>query len=893
MDELNWHSKKIEEAIRLLESNLNGLSEIEAESRLNQCGPNELREEKKISPWKLFFKQFRQILIIILLFAIIISASIGEIVDALVIFAIVFVAVGLGFFQEYRAEKALEALKKMAAPIATVIRAGKERAIPARELVPGDLIRIRTGDIVPADSLIIDAINLQVNEAALTGESVPVNKKSAVLPIETQLAERFNLIFAGTTVTLGHATALVFATGMNTEFGKIAKMVQITEKVETPIEIKMEQVGKFLAIAFIAVISIIAILGFLKGHRLFEIFLWAVSLAVAAVPEALPAVVTGSLAIGVYRMAKKNAIVRRLPAVETLGSTTVICSDKTGTLTTGEMTVRELYVDDQIIEVTGVGYEPKGEFRFDSSKVDESHIKLVSKIAALCNDSHLERVDSNWQVTGDPTEGALLAMAGKAGIWQNDVAKEFPRVGEVPFTSERKCMTTIHCVTSEELLACTKGAPEVVLEKCTYEYLNGKEVVFTQEQRNRILDANEKMASKALRLLGIAYRRLPSTLQQFDEGHVEKDLVFVGLVGMMDPPREEVMASIRSCKEAGVKVIMITGDHKLTAVAIAKELNLVESDGLILTGKELDKLSDIEFEKIVENVVVYARVSPEHKMRIVKALKEKGHIVAMTGDGINDAPALKNSNVGIAMGITGTDVTKEASHIILADDNFSTIVAAIEEGRGIYDNVKKYLTFLLSVNIGEILVMFLASIAALPLPLLAKQILWINLATDGLPALALGVDPAAPDVMKHPPRSPKESVFSGIKIWLAGISALLAIGVLFIFSVGLFANAQNGESLIKARTMTFATVIIFELLFVFSCRSFRHSVFELGLLTNKYLVLAVVWEIFMLAALINVPFLRNIFGLSSLSWLDWFLVLAIASTGFIASELGKIIFKPR
>jgi len=889
MSDREWHSLDVEEVLRKLRTSEEGLSEEEARRRLEEFGPNELRKEKGKSPWSIFLDQFKDFLILLLLAATLVSLLIGEAFDAAAIMAIVVMSAFLGFLQEYRAERALEALKKMAAPEAVVLREGRERRIPAREVVPGDIVLLHPGDKVPADARLVEQFNLRVDEAPLTGESVPVNKEVAVLPPETALADRKNMLYAGTVVTYGRGKAAVVATGMGTEFGRIAQMIQTVVEEETPLERRMAEIGKWLGIGSLAVVAVVALLGLLRGHALLEMFLWGVSLAVAAVPEALPAVVTGALAIGVQRMARRNAIVRRLPAVETLGCTTFICSDKTGTLTKNEMTVRRIWLDGETIEVTGVGYEPEGEFIRGANAIEEDEgLKLLLRTALLCNDAHLERESETWTLIGDPTEGALVVAAAKAGLDKKELDRLYPRIAEVPFTSERKRMSTIHTTPigangRSPLLVCAKGAPEIVLARCDRIWRDGRIVELDEATRGEILRANEGMAADALRVLGVAYKELPPDASDFGEDVVERDLVFLGLMAMIDPPRDEVRDALRLCERAGVEVAMVTGDHKLTAVAIAQELGMLKEGSLTLTGVELDRLDDEEFEGIVEDVGVYARVSPEHKMRIVEALKRRGHIVAMTGDGVNDAPALKRADMGVAMGITGTEVTKEASDMVLADDNFATIVAAIEEGRAIYDNVKKYLAFLLSCNVGEILIMFVASLMGLPLPLTAIQILWVNLVTDGLPAIALGVDPAEPDIMLRPPRDPKESIFTlPVKLLIAVISILMTVGI-----IPVFASVLPGAGLVKAQTMAFTMMTMFEMFNAFNCRSERHSIFRVGPFANRWLVLAVLSSLLLQAAVIYIPFLQSIFGTAALGLTDWLLIIAISSSALIVVEAGK------
>jgi len=865
------------------------LTDDEARARLEKSGPNELRKGRRISPLKIFVGQFKEFLVVILIVAALVSAAIGEAVDAIVILAIVIAIAVLGFIQEYRAERALEALKKMAAPLATVRRSGKEKEIPSRDLVPGDIISLTVGDKIPADARIIEARNLKVDEASLTGESIPVEKHSRVIDSEVSIADRSNVVFSGTIVTYGRAIAAVVSTGMSTEFGKIAGMIESAEEARTPLQTRLEYVGKWLGIVCIIVVAAVSLLGLVQGYGYLEMFLWGVSLAVAAVPEALPAVVTGALAIGVQRMAKRNSIVRKLPAVETLGCTTVICVDKTGTLTKGEMTVRELFLNNETVHVTGTGYEPRGEFLKEGVAVPDSRdIKFMLQVASLCNDARLEEEKGVWRVIGDPTEGALIVAAAKLSISQEEIRRQYPRVGELSFTSERKLMTTIHATPYGRKTACVKGAPEVVLEKSKYLQKGEAQIQLNDGLKREILRANERMAAKALRVLAVAYKEMPEEIQKFDEESTESNLTFLGLVGMIDPPREEAKPAVELCKQAGVRVVMITGDHKLTATAIAQELGLMGNAQLAVTGDDLDKLEDEEFANIVENVAVYARVSPEHKIRIVKALKLNGHVVAMTGDGVNDAPALKNADIGISMGITGTDVSKEASDMILTDDNFASIVAAMQEGRAIYDNIKKYLAYLLSTNIGEILIMFSVSLISfiqnghLPLPLIAVQILWVNLVTDGLPALALGVDPPDPDIMQRPPRDPKESVFT------ANVNRLIAVGAvtMALFTTPIFLSKLIlGEEI--ARTVVLTLIVMFEMFNAFNCRSDRHSLLKIGFTKNRFLLIAVASSILLQLAVLYTPFLQAIFETAPLGISDWTLVILLSATILITVEASK------
>jgi Ca2+-transporting ATPase len=918
----SWHAIEVEETLHALNTKETGLSQEEAQKRLQEFGPNELKKEKGKSPIKLFVEQFADILIIILLIATGLSIYLGELIDAIVIIAIVMACAILGFVEEYRSEKALEALKKMTAPTAMVLRDGKEEKIQTISLVPGDIVLLYTGDKVPADARLVEAINLKVDEASLTGESSPVNKDVKPLPEDTSLNEKRNMIFTGTVAVYGRGKAVVTSTGMNTEFGKIAKMVQMTEEEETPLEKRMASVGKWIGILSITVCLTVAVIGIYEGRNPLDMILWGVSLAVAAVPEALPAIVTGALAVGMYRMAKVNTIVRRLPAVETLGCTSVICSDKTGTMTKGEMTVQRIYTNDKAIKVSGVGYEPEGEFLFEDKKIDpaqEDELVTLLKVAILCNDAKLEKETETerWIVKGDPTEGALVVAAAKAGLWKEELEKEAPRIGEIPFSSERKCMTTAHIVSGKKKIAFMKGAPEIVLEKCTKIFVNGKVRKITQDDRTEILKVNEAMAMQALRNLGFAFRELPESMETFDD-KIENDMIFVGIMGMIDPPREEVKDAIYLCRKAGIDVVMVTGDHKLTAIAVAKELNLLsenEYEGKVLTGGEFDKISDEKLNEMVENIAIYARVSPEHKMRIVKAWKAKGKVVAMTGDGVNDAPALKMSDIGVSMGITGTEVTKEASDMVLTDDNFASIVKAVKEGREIYGNIKKYLTYLLRCNVMEILVMFIVMVGvpyiagaayhADPsqdpkssplLALTAIQLLWVNLTTDGLPAIALGVDPGDPDLMERKPRDPNESVFTrDVKVYLTIVPILMTVLLLFgYFYYEPWRGIVNGKDMLtEARTQLLTAMILMELANAISARSLTYSVFKVGVFKNRFLWYAILSSFGLQLIVLYTPGIQTVFGVTSPEPLDWAFAILFTAITFGSLEMGKYIASKR
>lgn len=898
-----WHNLHVNEVIESLGSKLHGLSEEEAKHRLAQFGPNELVEKEKNSPWMLFLEQFKNFLIIILLVATAVSGVLaltgeGDIWDPILIVVIVFFAVGLGFVQEYRSEKAMEALKQMAAPTATVIREGEEKEIPARELVPGDIILLETGDRIPADARLTEAVNLKIDEAPLTGESVAVDKTTQIIPGDVPVGDRRNMAYTGTSVVYGRGKAIVTGTGMTTEFGKIAAMLQEVKAPPTPLQVNLDRMGKWIGIGALVLCCLLAGLGIMRGHGILEMFIWGVALAVAAVPEALPAVVTISLAIGVQRMVKRHALLRHLPAVETLGCTTFICSDKTGTLTQNQMTVRKIYVNDVMIDVGGVGYEPKGSFYLNGASInppDEPHLLRLLIAGMLCNDSHLTNTNGVWQIRGDPTEGAIVVGGVKAGIKREELTH--PRMSEVPFSSERKRMTTIHN-TSQGVVAYSKGAPEVILNTCTRIYAGGIERELTEQDRKGILRVSQEMAAEALRILGLAYKSLADKEQggEVAEG-AEQEMVWLGLVGMIDPPREEVKEAVALCKQAGIESVMITGDHKLTAEAIAKELGMLQENDMALSGSELDKLTQAELSDTVEGIKVYARVSPAHKMRIVEALQAKRHVVAMTGDGVNDAPALKKADIGIAMGITGTDVSKEAGAMILTDDNFASIVAAVEEGRAIFSNIKKYLMYLLSSNMGEILLMasaiVLGPVLGLPagaIPLVAVQILFMNLVTDGLPALALAVDPADPDIMRQKPRPRGQGIFTKPVVTLIVIGGIWSCLVNF----GIFKWALDaGRSLVEAQCLTFLTLIIIQFFKAYNFRSDKKSAFKIGFFKNRWLNLAIISQVMLMFVIVYVPSLQGGFRTFSLSAFDWALVILLAGTIFPVLEVSKVIIRWR
>jgi Ca2+-transporting ATPase len=874
--ELNnfWHVKTIEQAFEKLDSQPSGLTQSEAAGRAEKYGPNEIQAAQRISAWNILVEQFKNVLILILLGATVISLFLGHGIESIVIAVIVLFAVLLGFIQEYRAERAIEALRQMAAPTATVLRDGKEVEVAARDVVPGDVVILHTGDRIPADGRIIESINLQVEEAALTGESMPIEKHTD--PIDTKdlpVGDRRNMVYAGTAVTYGRGKALVVATGMQSEFGKIAKLLQSVETGKTPLQQNLDRVGAVLARAAFVVVAIIVALGLLRGQPFVEMLIFGIALAVAVVPEALPAVVTISLAIGVQKMVKRHALIRRLPAVETLGSTSVICSDKTGTLTKDEMTVRKIYVAGQMFNVSGTGYAPQGEFSVNGNTPKEptEQLKELLTAAILASDATLVQNPENkqsteWDIKGDPTEGALVVAAAKAGLEKEVIDAKYPRRQEIPFTSETKRMTTLH-ETNERLVAYTKGAPEVILENSARILTENGIKPLDEATRREIAEIAREMAGNALRVLGIASK------PDAELKTAQHDMIFLGLAGMIDPPRPEAREAIKVCEQAGIRPVMITGDHPVTAEAVARELGLLKK-GRVVTGAELNEISDEDFKREVESIEVYARVSPAHKLRVVTALQANEHIVAMTGDGVNDAPALKKADIGIAMGITGTDVTKEAAEMTLTDDNFASIVAAVEEGRGVFGNIKKYLMYLLSSNIGEIGLMAGSALLGLPLPLTAVQILYVNLATDGLPALALSIDPPEKDLMKRKPRNPRTGIFTR-----PVVSLMVAGGVWStLVNLGLFTWAFNsGRSLEEAMTMTFVSLVLIQFFKAYNFRSDRHSVLNRPF-ENKWLNIAIAWEIILLLLIIYVPALHEPFNTFSLPVVDWMIVLALSLT---------------
>ena len=887
-----WQCQLEEIESRLSTSPSRGLSDTDAAERLARYGRNQLREKKGRSPLGQFVDQFKNFIIWVLIGAAVASGFLGEWVDALAIIAIVILNSIMGFVQEYRAEKSLAALKKLASPNSKVIRDGDYRVIPSNEIVPGDLVELEAGDNVPADSRVAwHTSNFSVQEASLTGESTPVLKTAAALDErDVPLADRGNMLYMGTSVASGKARAIVTGTGMDTELGKIAEMIQEIGHETTPLQKKLEQFGKWIVYLCFILVGLVFLLEWLRGGKIIDVFLTAVSLAVAAIPEGLPAVVTIALALGVQRMVKRHALIRKLPSVETLGCATVICSDKTGTLTRNEMTVQAVYADNRMFTVTGIGYEPKGEFREAGRAVDPRALPGLLRTlqcGVLCNSAQLVGKDEGaYGIVGDPTEAALLTTAAKAGLWKDVEEKGYPALEELPFDSERKKMTIIR-QDAGLFGVFVKGAPDILLNDCSMIEEGGSVRALTDGDRTKVLQANNELADQAMRVLAFAVRSLDDLPEAIDARSMENNLTFLGLMAMIDPPREEVKAAVAECKQAGIRTVMITGDHKNTAVAIARQLGFLKEDSLALTGEDLDGWTDEKLREDIRRIPVYARVSPAHKLRIVRAWRKRGDVVAMTGDGVNDAPAVKEADIGVAMGITGTDVTKEVSDMVVTDDNFASIVAAVEEGRGIYDNIKKFVHYLLSCNAGEILTMFTASLVGLPVPLLPIQILWVNLVTDGLPALALGMDPVDPGIMKKPPRDPAEPVVTRPRaILMLAQGAFIAMCSLLAFCAILFIEK---EGVVRARTGAFIVLSCAQLFHSFNCRSMTKSLFKLGIFTNIKLVYANFASFFLQVIVINVPFLRTIFKVEQLSVQDWALVLAISSFPLWAMEIVKAV----
>lgn len=867
-----WYKKSKNEILQELNvDEKNGLSSTEALRRLEKYGKNKLETKKKKTLFKQFLSQLKDVMIYILIIAAIISAFLGEISDALIILLVIIINAVIGVIQESKAEKALDALKELSTPKALVKRDGSLKEILSEDIVPGDIVIIDAGRYIPGDLRLIDTANLKIEESAFTGESVPSEKDASFLPDkEIPIGDQNNMAFMSTLATYGRGVGVVVGTGMNTEIGKIAKMIEQEENDETPLQKKLSELGKILGFLAVGICILIFIISFFQGRDLLEMFLTSISLAVAAIPEGLPAIVAIVLALGVQRMVKKNAIIRKLPAVETLGSVSIICSDKTGTLTQNKMTVTTVYTNDSYIK--------ESEFN-----LNDNESKLLVDCMVLCNDATY----SEKSQTGDPTEIALLESPFKLNILKEKLEKEFKRIDEIPFDSDRKLMTTVNLVDDKKARVFTKGALDSILSICNKISINGKLLDFTKEYKAKVLENSNIMSDKALRVLAFAYKDISKENIVLDS--LEKDLVFIGMVGMIDPPRLEVKDSIKLCKSAGITPVMITGDHKNTAFAIANELGIAEDISQAITGHEIDRFKEEEFNEKIINYRVFARVSPEHKVKIVKAFKSHGNIVSMTGDGVNDAPSLKAADIGVAMGITGTDVSKGASDMILTDDNFSTIVSAVEEGRKIYLNIKKSIVFLLSCNLGEILTLFTAILLNWNSPLQPIHILWVNLITDSFPALALGVDKTKEDVMNNPPRNPKESIFvKSDKIQLIINGVLIGGITLFAFKLG---ERLYADSLIHAQTMAFVVLSVSQLFLSLSLRSNTKSAFSLGIFSNKYLVYSILLGIFLQVIIISISFIANIFKVTPLLLYDWIVVILVSLIPFAINEILKLFRK--
>ncbi|MCD6577444.1 MAG: cation-translocating P-type ATPase [Anaerolineaceae bacterium] len=923
--DVTWHVLSREEVLEKLDSELEeGLSGEEASKRLNTYGPNQLVEGKKTTFLEMVYEQLNNFVVIMLIAAAVISAFLGEGLDAGAIITIVVLNTIMGVIQDSRAQQELEALKKMASPEAQVLRDGHRISVPASKLVPGDIVFLETGNFVPADVRLIEAINLKIEEAALTGESVPVQKNAAVVVDSTaSLGDRKNTAFSGTVVTYGRGKGVVVSTGMHTQIGLIATMLQSVEEEETPLQRRLDQLGKTLGWACLVISGLVFLSGLIEGGDILDMFMIAVSLAIAAVPEGLPAVVTISLALGMRQMVKRHALIRRLSSVETLGSATVICSDKTGTLTQNAMTVTRIWVDGKALEVTGSGYSPKGDFMDDGKKVDVHSFPGISTalwVGTLNNDAQLEEVfedgKQTFRIIGDPTEGSILVAAAKAGAQAEVLNKAYPRSGEVPFDSERKRMVTVHEVKNptkkdpspftgknkkESYVIAVKGAPDVVLKLCNrVQKMDNTHEKLSDKKRKEIIAANDEMTENALRVLGMAYRVVSAKPDEVDNDELEKDLIFAGLIGMIDPAREEVKPALLKAVGAGIRTIMITGDYPNTARAIAQSIGLIRSGHKVRTGADVDAMSDKELQNEVSEIDVFARVSPEHKMRIVKALRAQGQVVAMTGDGVNDAPAIKAADIGVAMGITGTDVAKETADMVLTDDNYVSIVSAVEQGRIIYSNIRKFVYYLISCNLAEIMIIFLPTMfgqflfpKAIALGLLSPlkpiQLLWLNLVTDGAPALALGTEKGDPDVMDQQPRPPKEPIIN--RLMLIGVTVqtiAITLTTLIAYSVGL-----NQPDPRYAETLAFATLVFSELFRAYTSRSERYPILKVGVFSNKWMNWAVLGSSVLMLLVMYVPFLQEIFNTVSLGWTEWRLIIPLFLVPSVAAEITKYIISAR
>jgi len=932
-EEVYWHSEDVQAVVKKLATQIEeGLTAEEAQQRLTQYGPNELRGKPPTPFWRLVLEQLKEFVVIILIVASLISFLLGDEVEAAAIIAIVILNTVIGVIQESRAEAALAALKKLAAPDARVIRGGSRINIPTRELVPGDVVLLEAGNFIPADVRLVESVNLRVEEAALTGESVPVEKRAGLtLEKDVPLGDRKNTAFMGTLVSYGRGTGVVTATGHHTQIGLIADMLAAVEEEETPLQKRLDELGRSLSIAALIVVAIVFGVGVLRGRDLLEEFIIAVSLAIAAVPEGLPAVVTITLALGMREMVKRHALIRKLASVETLGSASVICSDKTGTLTQNEMTAVRAWCDGETFEITGDGYKPQGQFLHEGDRLNFSDHPAITTLlwaGLLANDAILERSgetenQATYRMVGDPTEGAFVVAAAKAGLWREEVEQYFPRVAENPFDSARKLMSTFHLVKdakpeyspfndpgmAPEFVVCAKGAPDVVLNTCShFQKLNDEPAPLTDDYKAKMLAANAELSSQALRVLAVAYRIFDRQPDPMTPEAVEHDLIFVGLIGMIDPARPEVKPAIQHAREAGIRTVMITGDYPDTARAIASAIGLLRPGGKVLPGAALDSMTEAQMVEAVKETDVFARVSPQHKVMIVDAIRKTGAVAAMTGDGVNDAPALKKADIGVAMGITGTDVAKEAADMVLTDDNYASIVSAVEQGRIIYSNIRKFVFFLLSSNVAEIMIIFLATLAGLPTPLTAIQLLWLNLITDGAPALALALEKGDPDVMKHKPRPREEPIVNGpMRLGIIVQTITQTGAVLGAFMIGLLWHLEAGAAVpagvnpvlyilqrdwsnvdvLTAETMAFVTLSLCELFRAYTVRSERVSLFRIGVFSNRYMQAAVGLSLFLLLLVVNLPFLQPIFNTHFLTLTGWAVVVGLALVPAISEEITK------
>jgi len=880
---VDYYILNVSEAIKSSKSSEKGLTTDEAKKRLQEFGYNELQKEKKLTALTIFISQFKNALILLLIFAGFLSLLLGERIESMAIFGIVLLNAMLGFVQEYRAEKAIEALERISAPIAKVMRDGTEQKIPLREVVPGDILLLEAGDIVPADSRIIELSSLQIDEASLTGESVPSKKVTEPFKLGTSVADQENMAFMGTVVTYGKGKSIVTNTGMKTEFGKIAASLQTTKEVQTPLQIKFTRLAKQIGIVAVILIIIVLVSGTLQGTLTFgKMLLFALALTVSTVPNALPVIVTVSLSMGTKRLAQKNMLIKKLPAAESLGAATIICSDKTGTITKNQMTITDIFYDNQIIKVSGAGYEPKGNFYVDNQQINPNKMELLLRIGYLCNNAKLIKKEGKFEIMGDPTEGSLIVLGKKGKLEDEDLHRHFSFVEELPFDSDRKRMSVIFKnKINKKTEAYVKGAPDILLKVCDKILEKGRVRKLTKKDREKILKMNDSFAGNALRVLALAYKELPDS-KKYSIDNAEKSLIFAGLVGMIDPPRDEVKQAVEQCQEAGIRVMIITGDHAITTKAVAQQIGLFKKGDIVLTGADIEKMSDSELEKKIEKIRIIARALPIQKSRVVDALQKRGHIVAMTGDGVNDAPALKKADIGIAMGITGTDVAKEVSKATLTDDNFATIVNAIEEGRNVYNKMIKSARYLLSCNAGEITSVFMAIMLKFPLPLLPLQILLMNMLTDDFPALGLGFESSEEGIMKQPPRNPKEKPITGkIFLSIAIFGLLMGLGTLFMFM------QYKDINMSKAQTVAFTTLVMFQMFAVMSSRTLYPSLKHLNPFSNKWLLGAVCLSLLIQVAVIYWAPLQTIFGTVPLLAIDWVKIIGISFLGFVMMEMSK------